>query len=291
MTSSQQTVLVTGAAGRLGATVAALLHDEGYDLIATDLVDTRDVPYRFRQADLLDHRAASAILEGVDVVVHIGNRPGIGLTPPQVVLNENVSINANVFQAAAEHGVAGIVFASTLQLIGSHVDDRTVTMPPSPPLYPLSGATPPDPANLYALSKDLSETMLRYYADRCGITSTAIRFPMLHRHDDRVTVRTGEETAVDLLEGFTGLTYDDAARLFLAVIRSELRGYHVFMVGTAHRHRDLSRTELIRRHYPDVPPGTTDLVDITDVVEATGWQPSDDYDRPGAAVRTEETKR
>lgn len=295
MNTDAPTLLVTGAAGRLGSTVATLLHHEGFDLIATDVTDPDDVPYRFSQIDLLDHRAASDLLDGVDIVVHLGNRPGIGSTPPQVVLAQNVAINANVFQAAAEHEVASIIFASTLQLIGSHIDDRTVSTPTSAPAYPLSGATPPDPANLYALSKVLSETMLRYYADRCGVAGTAVRFPMLHRHDDQVSVGTGDERPVDFLEGFTGLTYDDAARLFLAIIRAELRGYHVFMVGTAHRHRDLTRAELIGRHYPAVPPGTADLIDITDVVEATGWQPSDDYDRAhtpaDTRVGSEETKR
>jgi nucleoside-diphosphate-sugar epimerase len=285
------TVLITGAAGRLGSTVARLLHDEGYDLVATDRVEVGDVPYRFVQADLLDHLAAAGLLDGVDVLIHIGNQPGIGSTPPQIVFNHNVSINANVFQAAAEHGVGSIVFASTLQLIGSHADERTVVTPTKPPAYPLSGATTPDPANLYALSKAVSEHMLRYYAERCGVAGTAVRFPMLHRHADGVKVGTGDETEVDLLEGFTGLTYDDAARLVLAVIRAELNDYHVFMVGTAHRHRDLTTAELIRRYYPDVPPGTADLIDITDVIDATGWRPSDDYHRAGTSVGSEETKR
>ena len=147
MTAPNTRILVTGAAGRLGTAVASRFHGEGFDLLATDVVDAGDVPYRFELADLLDHAAASALLEDVDVVLHIGNHPGIGPRPPQLVFNENIAMNENVFQGAAERGVPRIVFASTLQLIGSHVDARTVVDPPPPPTFPLSGDTPPTTSN------------------------------------------------------------------------------------------------------------------------------------------------
>lgn len=271
-------VLVTGAAGRLGRTVAQLFHGEGYDLLATDVVDAGDVPWTFERADLRDHVAASALLRDIDVVLHIGNRPGIGRTPPQVVFNENVSINENVFQGAAELGASTIVFASTLQMIGSHVDERTVVAPPARPRYPIDETVEPRPSNVYALSKTVSEVMLRYYSERCGLACTAVRFPLLHRHEPRVGVRDGHEHEIDVFEGFTGLTYHDAARLFLAVVRADLPGYRVYLPGTAHRHRDLSLHELIARYYPEVPRDAGDLVDITTIVAETGWTPSPGYD-------------
>ncbi len=275
------TVLVTGAAGRLGRTVASLLHEEGYDPLASDVVDGGEVPYRFEQADLLDHEAASRLLEGIDVVLHIGNHPGIGSRPPQMVFGQNVAMNENVFQGAAECGVSRIVFASTLQLIGSHIDDRTVVNKPATPRYPMDATTPPDPSNVYALSKTVSEVMLRYYAERCGIDCVALRFPFLHNLEDWVGVSLGEERFTDILEGFSGLTYHDAANLFLAVIRTDLPGYRVYMPGTTHRHRDLAFSDLLRAHYPSVPTTTTDLIDVSTIVAETGWQPSTDYGQFG----------
>lgn len=277
--SSEARVLVTGASGRLGSTVASLFHREGYDLLATDIVEAGDVPYRFERADLRDHRVALQLLEDIDVLLHIGNHPGIGSTPPQVIFNENVSMNENMFQGAAEQGITRIVFASTLQLIGSHIDERTVVNEPAAPAYPLDADTVPDPSNVYALSKTVSEIMLRFYATRCGIDSVALRFPLLHNHEERVTVGSGEERFTDLLEAFIGLSYHDAAALFLAVIRSDLPGYRVYAPGTAHRHRDLTFPELLRTHYPDVPATATDLIDISAIVSETGWQPSGDYGR------------
>jgi nucleoside-diphosphate-sugar epimerase len=285
MSDDRPRVLVTGAAGRLGRTVAGRFHAEGFDLLATDVVDPGDVPYPFERADLRDHRAASRLVADIDVLLHIGNHPGIGPWPPQQVFNENIAMNENMFQGAAEHGVGTIVFASTLQLIGSHPDDRTVVHPPPRPKFPISGETTPAPANVYALSKTVSETMLRYYAERCGIACTALRFPLLHHGDERVMVGSGEERPVDVFEGFTGLTYDDAAGLFLAVVRAELIGFHVFMAGTAHRHRDLTVSELVRRHYPEVDPDTSDLIDMSALISATGWRPESNAPASGPAPR------
>jgi nucleoside-diphosphate-sugar epimerase len=280
VTAPTTRILVTGAAGRLGTAVAARFQREGFDLLATDVVDAGDVPYRFQRADLLDHEAASALLDGIEVVLHIGNHPGIGPWPPQRVFNENIAMNENIFQGAAERGVSRIVFASTLQLVGSHVDARTVVDAPPRPAFPLSGDTPPAPGNVYALSKTVSETMLRYYAERCGVDCTALRFPMLHYDPTSVMVGSGEERPDDITEGFTGLTYDDAASLFLAVVNSDLPGFRIFMAGTAHRHRDLELPDLIRIHYPELDPRTPDLIDLTAVSHATGWRLGSDYRRP-----------
>lgn len=272
--SAESRVLVTGAAGRLGRVVAERFHAVGYGVVATDIVDAPDTPYRFVQADLLDHEAALDLLDGVSTVLHIGNLPGIGPVPRQVVFNHNVTINQNVFQGAAEQGVERIVFASTLQLIGSWLDSETVVDPPAAPAYPLTGETPARPSNVYALSKTVSETMLRYYAERCGLDCVALRFPLLHPAGELRTVAAGAETAVDLFEGFTSLSYEDAAELFLAVVRADLTGYHVFMPGSSRRHGDFAFPELLATHYPHVDPTTTDLIDDTSITATTGWRSS-----------------
>ena len=275
-TTAEPNVLVTGAAGRLGTVVATRFHEQGFAVLGTDVVPAADAPFRFEQADLLDHEHVLRLLDGVDVVLHIGNLAGIGPVAPQVVFNHNITINQNVFQGAAEQGVGRVVFASTLQLIGSWVDDRTVVTPPATPTYPMDGTTPADPSNVYALSKSLSEQMLRYYADRCGIGSVAIRFPLLHRAGDtRADIRSGEESETAIFEGFSSLTYEEAADLFLAVVEADLDGYHVFMPGSSRRHRDRPLADLIGAHYPGVDPTVPDLIDNSTITAATGWRPND----------------
>ena len=74
---------------------------------------------------------------------------------------------------------------------------------------------------------------------RHGIDAVAIRFPMLHHHDARCRVASGDETETDILEAFTGLSYDDAAELVLATLRAPTPGYRCYMPATTHRHLDL----------------------------------------------------
>ena len=125
MMKAPRRVLVTGAAGRLGSVVAERAHQLGHDVLGTDVRATESVGWRFEHADLLDHERVLELLTDIDDVLHMGNIPWLGGGAPQQVFNHNMSVNQNVFQGAAECGVRTIVFASTLQLIGSHVDDRT----------------------------------------------------------------------------------------------------------------------------------------------------------------------
>ncbi len=270
-------VLVTGAAGELGKPTADLLHREGFTVLGTDIVKVKHTPYRFRQADLRDFEAGRRLLEGVDALVHLANHAGVDGDAPHRVFNENVTMNENLFQGAAECGVDRIVFASSIQVFGSHADDRTVVTPAATPTYPLDGATQPDPSNVYALSKTVTEVMLRYYATRCGVDGVAVRLPLLHDHDSWIGIAAGEERVEETIEGFTGLTFDDAASLFVAILGSELPGYRAYVPATAHRHLDLDLPELIDARYPGVPRTLPDLADITTITEETGWRPSPDY--------------
>jgi len=273
-------VLVTGAAGRLGSRTASLLHREGFAVTATDVVMGVDNDVPTVLANLVDPAAATEVVRGSDAVIHFGNHPGLHGRRAQDVFNENVAMNENIFQAAAECGVERLVFSSTLQLVGSHVDERTVIVDAPRPQLPFRGTTPPAPSNLYALSKTVSELMLRYYAGRCGIDSVALRFPMLHNHEDWCRVGSGDETDTDIVEGFTGLTYDDAAALVLAILRTtDLPGYRCYEPATAHRHLDLSVPELVGTFYPDASSDLDDLVDISRITSETGWQLGD-YQQP-----------
>jgi len=263
-------VVVTGATGRLGRAVVRHFNDVGFSVTATDIRTADDEPHSIIQADLRDHGQALQLLDGADVVIHLGNHAGIGDTPPQVVFNDNVSINENVFQGAAETSVHTIVFASTIQLIGSKPDRRTVINPPSRPAFPLHGHTTPQPSNVYALSKHIAEEMLRYYAERCGLSTTALRLPLLHNYEEHFSIRAGNEHPDDIFEGFTGLSYADTARLFIDVIRAELQGFNVFMAAMPHRHVDAGPQELGQQFFPE-SEGL--IVDLEPVTAATGWTP------------------
>jgi len=277
-------VTVTGAAGRLGSVVCTTLASAGMDLLATDRNYRADLPVRLRIADLLDRQSAYGLVEGADAVVHLGNHPGFWGGDAQRICNENVTMNFNVFEAARQCGVKRIVFASTIQVIaGARRMEKPQPPPSALPYLPLDGEVPPNPANPYALSKQLSEHMLAYFSRAHGMSCVAIRFPLLVSAD-RLAEMTGraEEPwpnyALD--EAFSYLSLNDAAQLVCAILRAELPGFRVYFPVSP---RPLVRqpvAELIKRYFSNVPlrapvEQITALVDVSRITAETGWRPAD----------------
>ena len=82
------------------------LADGGFDVRATDRTFRRDLPGRVEVANLLDGPTCYRLLEDCQAVVHLANHPHIFVRRPfQDVYAENVAMDVNVFQAAAELGI------------------------------------------------------------------------------------------------------------------------------------------------------------------------------------------
>jgi nucleoside-diphosphate-sugar epimerase len=225
-------VLLTGAAGRLGREVFKALVDGGYDVRATDRTYRRDLPGRLEVANLLDGPTCYRLLEDCQAVVHLANHPHIFVRLPfQDVYAQNMTMDVNVFQAAAELGIKKIVFASSVQAMAGdrHVDfradDPAAVVPPTCLTYlPIDGDAPSCPRNLYALSKEAGEQMLRYYvALDEELSASAVRFPFIVTQEslDWYRHRGNEYRDAGRIhghadEGFSYLFAADAAALVLA---------------------------------------------------------------------------
>src|SRR5262249_46046716 len=97
-----QRVCVTGASGQAGGAGVADLRERGYQVQPTDVAVTRaDREGGVLQADLTDYGQAVEVLSDVSAVVHLANIPAPGLNTPAVTFNSNITMNFNVFQAAA----------------------------------------------------------------------------------------------------------------------------------------------------------------------------------------------
>ena len=68
------------------------------------------------RADLTDYGQATEVLRGADAVVHLANIPAPGRLTPAVTFNANVSMNFNVFHAAAALGLSKV----TSETIAAH---------------------------------------------------------------------------------------------------------------------------------------------------------------------------
>jgi nucleoside-diphosphate-sugar epimerase len=119
-------ICVTGSSGRAGRAVVAELGERGHEVLGADLVPARDDdrsrPAHFLRADLTDYGQAVEVLSGADAVIHLANIPAPGLRTPSETFNHNMTMNFNVFQAAAQTGIGRVVWASSETTLGLPFD-------------------------------------------------------------------------------------------------------------------------------------------------------------------------
>ncbi|GAA1527747.1 NAD(P)-dependent oxidoreductase [Actinomadura kijaniata] len=158
------TVVLTGAAGRIGSVLREPLRREAERLVLVDRVPlTAEAPNEeARTADLTDPGAAVPLVEGADGIVHLAGVPGEAPLPDLV--EGNVLATHHVLEAARRAGVRRVVLASSNHLTGHYPRSRRV----SPDL-------PPRPDGLYGVSKVAVEALGRLYADRFGLQVVCLR--------------------------------------------------------------------------------------------------------------------
>ena len=173
-----QRISVTGASGQAGRAVVTDLRAHGYEVTATDVAVSRaDREDGMLRADLTDYGQAVETLSQADAVVHLANIPAPGLSTPAVTFNANITMNFNVFQAAAALKLTRVVWASSETTLGLPFD--------TPPRYaPVDEDHYPVPTSTYALSKVASETIAGHIAEWSGIPYVALRFSNIMAPED-----------------------------------------------------------------------------------------------------------
>src|SRR3954447_19002018 len=158
-------VLITGAAGTLGRALLPRLRRDGHDAVG---LDVRHADSGSIAADIRDARAVRAAIDGGDVVVHPAAWHGIHLADhtERDFLDLNVGGSFNVWTAAVDARVKGVVFSSTMGVYGEMrrppADDRIAVLDESMPL---------EPGDVYGWSKVVGEELCRYPLRKDGIPS------------------------------------------------------------------------------------------------------------------------
>lgn len=158
------TILITGAAGRLGSELRRGLAPLARRLRLADVAPVADVQPNEEALcfDLADEAATHAACRGVDAIVHFG---GVPLERPwEQILNANIRGSYHVYEGARKHGIRRVVYASSVHAIGYHrLEDH------------IDADAPHRPDGLYGLSKCFTEDLARLYWDKFGIETAALR--------------------------------------------------------------------------------------------------------------------
>jgi UDP-glucuronate 4-epimerase len=180
------TVLVTGAAGFIGAATARALLDRGDSVVGIDNLNDYYDPalkqarldtlrrdfgerFRFERLDFADGAQLKRFTDAIeiDAIVHLGAQAGVrySLENPQAYVQSNLVGHCNMLELARARRPRHMVYASSSSVYGGNkslpfrVEDRVD--------HPLS---------LYAASKKADELISESYASLYRLPLTGLRF-------------------------------------------------------------------------------------------------------------------
>ncbi|MFC3957678.1 NAD-dependent glucose-6-phosphate dehydrogenase Azf [Halovivax cerinus] len=207
-----QSVLLTGAAGRVGSAVLGELADDyEWRLLDRD-PPTEEMPGEFVVADITDEEAVREAMDGIDAVIHLAGDPRKE-APWSSVLPNNIDGTRVVYEAAIDAGVDTVAFASSNHAVGHYeTDERTPDMYRKDDEFRLDGTELPRPGNLYGVSKATGELLGRYYHDEYDLSVACVRIGNLTKGHPPIDYERGQAM---------WLSYRDCAHLFERCIEAD----------------------------------------------------------------------
>jgi UDP-glucuronate 4-epimerase len=180
-------VLVTGAAGFIGAAVVQRLLARGDRVVGLDNLNAYYDPtlkqrrlerleaaaqpgqFRFAELDVADAGALSALVaaEATDRMIHLAAQAGVrySIENPAVYIQSNLVGFGAVLEACRQQGVGHLVYASSSSVYGGNRQ------------MPFSEQHAVNhPVSLYAATKKANELMAHTYSHLYGLPATGLRF-------------------------------------------------------------------------------------------------------------------
>lgn len=237
-------VVVTGAAGLVGRTVAEHLVQCGLDVVPSD----RETGQR---ADLRSLGEVFGLLADADAVVHLGAIPVPTRYPPERVFANNAMSQFNVFEACAKLGIERVVSASSVSAYGFPFQHRWTE-----PLYlPLDEDHPLLPQDAYGLSKLVGEQIAAAYCRRTGWSAVCLRLSRVVDDDNLATVLAEvKSNPRGYAQGLWSYVHArDVGRACFAALTVDLSGHHPLLWTADDTVSETPTDDLLDEWFPNVP--------------------------------------
>ncbi len=163
----RRTILVTGAAGKIGSFYAS--HAPPHHSLRLLVREHDDRARHLSQygevviASLGDREKIQEACTGIDTVLHLAGNPN----PSAVwddLLEANITGTYNVLLAAKAAGCRRVILASSIHAVSGYPADTQVRT-----------SEPVNPGDLYGVSKCFAEALGRYFAEKEGLSVIALR--------------------------------------------------------------------------------------------------------------------
>ena len=178
-------ILVTGAAGFIGAHCVLRLVRDGHQVIGLDnfngyydpqlkhdrvqWVQEQVGPFQLSTVDLADAAAIETLFaqEQPEIVIHLAAQAGVrySLDNPRAYLDSNLNGFLNILESCRRHPVKHLIYASSSSVYGANQHT---------PYSVRDGVN--HPLSLYAATKKANELMAHSYSHLFGIPCTGLRF-------------------------------------------------------------------------------------------------------------------
>ena len=177
-------ILITGAAGFIGSTLAHRLLERGDSVHGIDNMNdyysvalkearlkrlTGHASFKFYKLDIIDRDGMTDLFKsnGFDAVMHLAAQAGVrySITNPSAYVDANLVGFGNILEGCRHGGVKHLVFASSSSVYGANTK------------LPFSEHDNVDhPVSLYAATKKANELMAHSYAHLYKLPCTGLRF-------------------------------------------------------------------------------------------------------------------
>ncbi|HZV01697.1 MAG TPA: NAD-dependent epimerase/dehydratase family protein [Planctomycetota bacterium] len=294
-------VLVTGAAGFIGSHTAEALLARGARVRGLDSFDdyydarrkkanldalAKKKGFEFQEGDFRKERDMARALDAIDVVAHIGARPGVraSIEDPHRTFDTNVQGTLSVLEGMRARGLKKLVFTSTSSVYGGDAPlPFREELPSSRPLSP------------YAASKRACELLIASYVEIHGFGAITLRLFTVYGPRGRPDMSVGKFIEAALasravpLHGDGSVTrdftyIDDIVRGIAAAAEKVVPGdLHLANLGGSERSSMREMIALVERHtgkplkLEKKPPAPGDAPTTWASVERAekllGWRP------------------
>jgi len=177
-------ILITGAAGFIGSSLALRLVEQGRHVIGVDNLNDyysrtlkRDrlarlagnKAFEFYNVDIADMSALSHLCQNQNPkqIVHLAAQAGVrySIENPAAYVHSNLVGHSNMLELARQFGVAHMVYASSSSVYGGNSE------------VPFSESQQTDnPVSFYGATKKANEVLANSYAHLYGLPLTGLRF-------------------------------------------------------------------------------------------------------------------